>query len=75
MYIFKNVIFCVGFFSCFFGVCLVRAPKKVIEFQIAFYRHINWRMEPLDWQREIHSTVVMGWTAIICGLAAIVLLR
>lgn len=72
---FKTLIFCVGLFSCFFGAWLVKAPKKVIELQIAFYRRINWRMEPVDWQREIRNTVVMGWMAIICGLAAIVLLR
>ena len=63
----------VGLFSVFFGLWLVRAPKKAIEFQIAFYRFINWRIEPLDWKREIHSTLVMGWTALLCGLAALVL--
>ena len=50
MYLFKPIVMTAGFLSFLFGVWLVKAPKKAIEFQIAFYRHINWRMEPLDWK-------------------------
>jgi hypothetical protein len=75
MYLFKAVVLTLGFLSFLFGVWLVKSPKKAIEFQIEFYRHINWRIEPLDWKREIRSTLVMGWTAVVCGLGMIVLIH
>ncbi len=76
MNLFRPLVLVAGLFFFCFGLWLVRSPKKGIEFQIAFYRHINWRMEPLDWKREIHSTLVMGWTAVVCGLGmAVFILR
>ena len=67
--VYKGVLLFIGIVSFFKGLFLIRAPKKAIEWQMALYRHINWKMEPLDWPREIRSTRVMGWTALVCGVA------
>ena len=56
------------------GVCLIRSPRWAIEKQMEFYRIINWRMEPVSWEREIRNTRVMGWTAVLAGLAALALI-
>ena len=50
------------------GVFFVRKPGPAINFQIAFYRLINWKMEPVSWDREIRNTRVMGVFTILCGL-------
>lgn len=50
------------------GVALLAAPKWVIEAQIRFYRCINWKMEPLSWEKEIRNTRFMGALALLCGL-------
>ncbi len=47
------------------GGWLLVAPRRAIEFQIAFYRRINWKMEPISWRREIISTRVMGLLVIV----------
>ena len=64
---FKIGLWIVAGFSLALGLWLMKAPRKAIEFQIAFYRLINWKMEPLDWNREILNTRIMGATAVLCG--------
>jgi uncharacterized membrane protein HdeD (DUF308 family) len=65
----------IGIFSILFGLWLVVSPRKAIDFQIAFYRRINWRMEPIDLKRELRSTRAMGFIAVVCGLAALLLIK
>lgn len=67
----KMILFVVGVLAVMLGFILVRFPKKSIDAQIYFYSLINWRMEPIDLKREIHSTVWMGWTALICGVGTL----
>ncbi len=50
------------------GFLFLAVPRKVIEFQIAFYRKINWIMEPVSWEREIRNTRIMGLMALLAGL-------
>ena len=71
---FKTGLWVVAGFSLAFGVWLMKKPRKAIEKQMAFYRLINWKMEPLDWEREIFNTRIMGATAVLCGAAIIGLL-
>jgi len=42
------------------GFFLARYPSRAIQIQIKFYRHINWRIEPVDMGRELFNTMVMG---------------
>ena len=71
---FKIALWVVAVFSAALGVWLVKKPRKAIEFQIGFYRLINWKMEPLDWDREILNTSIMGAAALLCGAVTIGLL-
>ena len=70
----NSVLWIVAVFSAGFGAWLIRKPRKAIETQIAFYRRINWKMEPLDWDREIRNTRIMGAMALVCGAATVALL-
>ncbi len=54
--------------SASLGVALLKAPKRVIEAQIEFYRRINWKMEPVSWEKEIRNTRWMGVLALLCGI-------
>ena len=74
MAVFKIGLWVVAAFSLALGVWLMKKPRKAIELQMAFYRLINWKMEPLDWNREVLNTRIMGITAVLCGAAIIGLL-
>ena len=74
MTFFKIGLWIVAVFSLALGVWLMKTPRKAIELQIAFYRLINWKMEPLDWDREVLNTRIMGATAVLCGAVTFVLL-
>lgn len=63
-----------SFLSVIFGMVFLIAPKKAIEFQIAFYRLINWRMEPVSWKREIANTRFMGMVCVACGVGGWIVL-
>ncbi len=43
-----------------FGLFVFLKPIQMIEFQKAFYRCINWKMEPIDMAKEIRHTKWMG---------------
>lgn len=53
------------------GSLLVLKPRRVIEWQIVFYRGINWKMEPVSWEHEERSTRFMGAVSVFCGLAGL----
>ena len=63
----------VAIFSVLLGVFLMAVPKQVIEAQIIFYRWINWRMEPVSWEKEIRNTRIMGVMALVAGVATFLL--
>ena len=65
---FRIALWVVAVFSLALGLWLIQKPRKAIELQIGFYRLINWKMEPLDWEREILNTRIMGVTAVLCGV-------
>lgn len=62
------ILFSVIAFSI--GALLILRPALAIEIQRRFYEKINWRIEPISMQKEIHNTRLMGWF-IICLLALI----
>ena len=74
MPVFKVGLWIAAMFSLVLGLWLIKRPRKAIDMQIAFYRRINWKMEPLDLKREILNTRIMGVTAALCGAAMAALL-
>ncbi len=60
--------FAVAIIAIIFGVFLTLQPKRAIDIQIAFYRLINWKMEPVSMEKEIRNTRIMGLFVIICGI-------
>ncbi|MFH1996899.1 MAG: hypothetical protein ABIJ27_07925 [Candidatus Omnitrophota bacterium] len=57
-----------------FGVWLAWKPRKAIAMQIAFYRMINWKLEPVSMEKEIRNTRVMGAALLLAGIASAVYL-
>lgn len=55
--------------STLFGTFVVRYPQKTIEIQKEFYALINWRVEPIDLEKEIRNTRIMGGFLLIFTLA------
>ncbi|MGH7198024.1 MAG: hypothetical protein ACREH5_04695 [Candidatus Omnitrophota bacterium] len=53
------------------GIVFLAAPRKTIEAQIAVYRLINWRMEPISWEKELRNTRIMGLMSLVAGIAAL----
>ncbi|MDD5135978.1 MAG: hypothetical protein PHX20_05880 [Candidatus Omnitrophica bacterium] len=50
------------------GALVAWKPQKAIKIQIAFYRFINWKMEPVSMEKEIRNTRMMGATLIVVGI-------
>ena len=63
----------VGFMSLVLGAFLMARPKQAIKRQIEVYRRINWKMEPISWDKEIRNTRLMGAVALFCGVLTFVL--
>ncbi len=54
--------------SILVGIVFIKVPKETINLQIAIYRFVNWKMEPISWEKEIRNTRIMGVIALICGI-------
>jgi hypothetical protein len=51
------------------GLYVFKNPEKVIDFQIRFYRRINWEIKPIDMSREIKGTGRMGLITAVFSIA------
>ena len=69
----KIAIGVVGVVSLVLGTFLVARPRRAIERQIEVYRSINWKIEPISWDKEIRNTRLMGAVALFCGVLTFVL--
>ncbi len=68
-------------FTAFFIVCaivmylgffLYLRPADAIDTQKRFYVRINWRIEPVDFEKEIRNTKIMGISLLALVAASIV---
>ena len=69
------ILIVISIASAVMGVVFATAPRKTINAQIAFYRLINWNVEPISWEKEIRNTRIMGIIAIICSVIGFVAAR
>lgn len=56
------------------GAFCLKYPEKTIKLQQYFYLKINWRMEPVSWDKEVRNTRSMGIFILCAGLAALILI-
>ena len=70
-FLIKIALMLVAVSSVAAGAIFALFPKKTIEVQIAIYRLINWRMEPISWEKEVRNTRLMGFVAIAAGIATL----
>lgn len=54
------------------GALVAWRPKKAIDIQIAFYRFINWKLEPVSMEKEIRNTRIMGAIVLAAGILALI---
>ena len=69
------ILIVISIASAVMGVVFAAAPRKTINAQIAFYRLINWNVEPISWEKEIRNTRIMGILAILCSIVGFVATR
>lgn len=55
-----------------FGALITWKPKKAIDIQIALYKPFNWKLEPIDMDKEIRNTRIMGMTVLILTVISLV---
>lgn len=67
----RILITCIAACSLVAGAVLIKAPARAIEFQKRFYLLINWRMEPVDYARELRNTRAMGIFLIAAVIASL----
>ena len=56
------------------GTLIAWKPRKAIDLQIAFYRLINWKMEPISMEKEVRNTRIMGAILLTAGILSFVCL-
>ena len=54
------------------GALIAWKPRKAIDIQIAFYRLINWKLEPISMEKEIRNTRIMGAVVLVAGILALI---
>ncbi|MCK9614830.1 MAG: hypothetical protein M0R48_04910 [Candidatus Omnitrophica bacterium] len=69
IYLFLLIGFIFGFFI---GLFLVIKPRQAIELQKNFYAKINWRIEPISFEKEIRNTRLMGFFLIVIAAVAMI---
>ena len=58
------------------GVFSFVLPKRSIELYQWIMRHFNWRVEPIDYARELKTTRIFGIVIVVlCGLMLAALFR
>jgi hypothetical protein len=62
----------VAVFVTTFGALIALKPKKTIDIQIAIYKPFNWKIEPIDMQKEIKNTRIMGMIVLVLGIISLV---
>jgi hypothetical protein len=61
----------IAIMAIIFGMLIAWKPNKVIEIQIALYRLVNWKIEPISMEKEIRNTRIMGLIALGLGIVSI----
>lgn len=54
-----------------FGGLLAWKPKKIIDMQIALYRPLNWKIEPISMKKEMRNTRIMGLVVLVLGILSL----
>ena len=54
------------------GLFVFFKPGLTIEIQRRFYEKLNWRIEPINMQKEIRNTKIMGAFLAIVAIATII---
>lgn len=70
VYIYQAVVWFAAVVGVVAGVVMVVGPQSMVNFQIAVYRSFQWKLEPLNPQREIRNTRWLGLLAVLCGVAS-----
>lgn len=56
------------------GLILILKPKDSINIQQNFYKRINWKIEPINYDKEVRNTRIMGGICIVSGLILLIIL-
>lgn len=57
-----------------FGALVAWHPKKILDAQIAFYKHVNWKMQPISMEKEVRNTRMMGLALSAFEMCSLVIL-
>ena len=68
----KIIFILIAVGSLILGFFIFAYPLWAIEFQKRFYRFINWNIEPVSMECEIHNTKAMGLFLMIFVLGVVI---
>ena len=54
------------------GLFFYLRPRVAMEIQRKFYLSINWRMEPVNYPKEVRATQIMGLMLIFISITAVI---
>jgi len=71
------LLLCIALLGIITGLLSISKPIFVIKVQQRFYSKINWRIEPISFEREVRNTKIMGYFSLIIGclIALLIFIR
>ena len=72
----ERILSGVALFGVFLGSLSITSPARSIQLYQWMMRHFNWRVEPIDYNREVKTTRKFGIVIVVlCGLMIAALFR
>ena len=68
----QEIIFLAPAVGIAIGLFVFFKPELTIEIQRRFYEKLNWRIEPINMQKEIRNTKIMGAFLVAVAIATII---
>ena len=60
--------FFIGFLALLQGIFALTAARGCIQFFQGICFHLNWRVEPVDWAKELRNTKLLGTLLIVLAI-------
>ena len=68
------LLLCISLLGIIAGLLSISKPMLVIKLQQRFYSKINWRIEPISFEREVRNTKIMGYFSLIISCLIVLLI-
>jgi hypothetical protein len=72
--IFLTIQLIIAVLSLLLGIVFFLKPADCIKMQQNFYKIINWKIEPIHYNKEIRNTRLIGVVCVVCAFIMLIIL-